>query len=162
MRQKKTSEELINDELDEIRYAWTYQGERFLFTFENLKGYAGFVYEITNTLSGRKYIGQKLFTRSKISQLNGRKVKSRVESTWKMYYGSNKELNEDVKNLGRDNFKRRILYLCKSKTEMNYLETLEILRRGALLSDIYYNLWISCKVSGKYLKDLKENPKEEL
>jgi hypothetical protein len=162
MKIKKTSEDLINEELDEIRYAWKYQGERFIFTFENLKGYTGFVYLITNKVDGRKYIGQKLFSRAKTTQKSGRKLKSRVESTWKMYYGSNKELNEDVKRLGRDNFERRILYLCKSKTEMNYLESLEIFRQEALLSDDYYNLWVSCKISGKYLKDLKENPMEEL
>lgn len=157
---KKTAEEILNDELDEIRYAWRYRGDRFIFSYENLKGYTGFVYEITNNISGKKYIGQKMFSRSKTSQVNGRKVKSRVESTWKMYYGSNKELNEDVKNLGRDNFSRRILYLCKSKTDMNYLESLEILRQGALLGDTHYNMWVSIKVSKKYI-GLLENPRME-
>jgi hypothetical protein len=105
------------------------------------------------------YIGQKLFTKAKTSQRDGKKVKSRVESTWKKYYGSNKELVEDVKVHGRDHFERRILHLCESKTNMNYLETLEILRQGALLTENFYNQWISIKVSKKYLKNLTENPK---
>ena len=69
----------------------------------------GFVYLITNTISGRKYVGKKLSKFSKTSYKvvklkNGKKkrkrIKSKVDSDWQTYYGSNVELNKDVETLG--------------------------------------------------------------
>ena len=79
----------------------------------------GFVYLITNTISGRKYVGKKLSKFSKTSYKvvklkNGKKkrkrIKSKVDSDWQTYYGSNVELNKDVETLGVDKFTREILY----------------------------------------------------
>lgn len=73
------------------------------------------------------------------------------------YYGSSELVKADVKKLGRENFKRTILYLCESKSLMNYLETWEIFKQEALLKEEFYNLWVSCKISKKFLK-IKNNP----
>lgn len=54
----------------------------------------GFVYVITNTVNGMKYIGKKLFKH--------RRNKKLVESDWRTYYGSNEKLLEDVKMLRRE------------------------------------------------------------
>ena len=58
----------------------------------------GFVYVITNNLTGRKYIGKKLAkfrkTTYKVVKLkNGnkkrKKICGKIESDWQTYYGSN-------------------------------------------------------------------------
>ena len=86
----------------------------------------GFVYLITNTVSGRKYIGKKLAKFSKTTQKtiklkNGtkkkKKIRSKVDSDWRTYYGSSPELSKDVEALGTDKFTREILFICKSKAE---------------------------------------------
>jgi len=114
----------------------------------------GFVYEIENTITGRKYIGRKYFTQTCYRQVKGKRKKGRKESDWKTYFGSNETLKEDVEILGEDKFKRTILHLCKSKSHCSYMETKEIFARDALLSDEYYNQWVTCKITSKHLANL--------
>ena len=57
-----------------------------------------------------------------------------------------KNTGTDVKKLGEENFSRKILYLCKSRSECSYRETKEIFIRDALLTTEYYNSWCSCKI----------------
>lgn len=115
----------------------------------------GFVYMITNQLTGRKYIGKKLAKfkkiRLKTSRLkNGTKKKSKIryeiDSDWQTYYGSNTVLSEEVKTTGSENFNRQILRYCYSKNELNYWEAKYQFDYGVLLSDDWYNEWISVKV----------------
>ena len=92
---------------------WTYQGK----IIENIPDeYEGFVYLITNTTTGQKYVGKKLakFKTTK-PPLKGKKNKRRgtKESDWRTYWGSSDRLNADVAELGGDKFTREILYLCK-------------------------------------------------
>jgi hypothetical protein len=60
-------------------------------------------------------------------------------------------LKEDVETAGKANFQREILHLCKTKSECSYLEAKEQIDREVLLSDDYYNSWISLKVTKKHL-----------
>ena len=69
--------------------------------------YYGFVYLITNTVSGRKYIGRKFYHTYK-------KRKRDRESNWRVYAGSCKPLKEDMKRLGKDKFTFEII--CNYKT----------------------------------------------
>jgi len=69
--------------------------------------YYGFVYLITNTVSGRKYIGRKFYHTYK-------KRKRVRESNWRVYAGSCKPLKEDMKHLGKDKFTFEII--CNYKT----------------------------------------------
>ena len=108
--------------------------------------YFGFIYEIVNLLDNRKYVGKKFFTRAGTKQIKGKKKKVRLSSGWENYWSSSKELQEDVKKLGEANFVRKILYLCKSRSECSYRETKEIFIRDALLTTDYYNSWVSCKI----------------
>jgi hypothetical protein len=127
---------------------WTYQGN----TVEEIpQGCIGFVYLITNTVTGAKYIGKKLaqFKKSK-PPLKGKKNRRRytVESDWREYTGSSDKLNEDIGQLGNELFKKEILYWCYSKAELSYLEAKEQFDRGVLLSDEYYNGIINVRVGG--------------
>ena len=120
----------------------------------------GFVYIITNTVSGRMYVGKKLArfktTRYKMhTQKNGKKVRKKIRgavaSDWQEYYGSSDQLNRDVESLGRDQFQREILYYCRSKAECNYIEAREQFARKVLESDQYYNGHIRVRVHGSLI-----------
>lgn len=121
----------------------------------------GFVYCITNTETGRKYIGKKLsmFSKTKYKMVTlksgikkRKKIKSKVDSDWMEYYGSSLELSADVKCLGVDSFTREILHLCKSKAECSYLEAREQFSRRVLENDDYYNNQISVRVHGSHIR----------
>lgn len=117
------------------------------------EGYYGFVYNITNVLSNKQYIGKKFFYSQKQRQVKGKKKKYKVESDWKDYYGSNEELKKDVEQHGKDNFTRTIIHLCKTKGECSYYEAKYQFQENVLLfPELYYNSWIMCKVHRKHLK----------
>ena len=119
-----------------------------------IDNYVGFVYEITNLTNNRRYIGKKLLKRTKTKQVKGKKKKSLVESDWKTYYGSNKELQEDVTQMGASNFKREILRFCKTKGECNYFEAKYQFDLRVLEREEFYNCWIQLKVHKSHLKNL--------
>jgi hypothetical protein len=139
---------------------WIHQGT----TVETLpEDCVGFVYLITNCISGRKYIGKKLAKFSKttyrvVKLKNGnkkrKKIRSKIDSDWQTYYGSNEELNRDVAALGAENFTREILFYCKSKAECSYIEAREQFTHRVLESTEYYNGQISVRVHGSHIKKL--------
>jgi hypothetical protein len=122
----------------------------------------GFVYLITNTVTGRKYIGKKLAKFSKttyktVKLKNGtkkkKKIRGKIESDWQTYYGSSDELTKDVETLGADKFTREILHYCNSKALTSYLEAKEQFDRKVLESDDYYNGHIQVRVHGSHIKN---------
>ena len=121
----------------------------------------GFVYLITNQLSGRMYIGKKLAKFSKttyktVKLKNGnkkrKKIRGKIDSDWQTYYGSSPELSKDIEQLGPENFTREILYYCRSKAECSYIEAREQFARRVLESDDYYNGHIQVRVHGNHIK----------
>ena len=142
--------------------SWHYQGA---LVTELPEDCVGFVYCITNNVSGRKYIGKKLAKFSKttyktVKLKNGnkkkKKIRSKIDSDWQEYYGSNIELNKDVDTLGTENFSREILYYCTSKAECSYIEAREQFDRKVLESLDYYNGHIQVRVHGSHI--LKKTP----
>jgi hypothetical protein len=136
---------------------WTHNGAIVVVLPEDC---IGFVYLIVNTVTGRKYIGKKLAKFSKtsykvVTQKNGvkkkKKIKSKVESDWQTYYGSNDVLNEDVNKLGKEKFTREILFYCKSKAQCSYIEAREQFTHKVLESTDYYNGQISVRVHGSHI-----------
>lgn len=137
---------------------WIYESKEV----ESPGEYQGFVYLITNKLNGKKYIGKKNFVTPKtryktITQKNGikkrKKLKEFIESDWKDYFGSNKELLEDVEKHGPENFERKILVLCQTKGDMTYWESYYQFVTHSLLSEEYYNTWIMCRVRADHIKE---------
>jgi len=120
----------------------------------------GFVYMITNITNDRKYIGKKLAKFSKTTQRtvklkNGnkrkKKIRTKVDSDWRDYYGSSPELTKDVEQLGKEKFTREILYYCNSKSECSYIEAREQFSRRVLESKDYYNGHIQVRVHGSHI-----------
>ena len=138
--------------------SWLYKGKQ---VNEISNEYEGFVYLITNLTNNRKYVGKKLskFKTTK-PPLKGKKNRRRghKESDWRDYWGSSDKLNEDVEALGPKNFTREILYFCKSRGEMSYLEAKEQFDRRVLETDEYYNGIINVRVGGsKILREALTN-----
>lgn len=130
---------------------WTHNG---LEVTEPPEGVVGFIYEITSLIDDKKYIGKKLFKFTRRKLIKGKKKKVEIASDWLKYYGSNERLNEDVVAFGEENFRREILHYCYSKSEMSYMETSLQFEKQVLLSDKYYNSWISCKIHKANIKKL--------
>ena len=138
---------------------WTYKGS---IVNELPEECVGFVYNITNTISGRQYIGKKLAKFAKttyktVKLKNGtkkkKKIRGKIESDWQTYYGSSVELSADIAQLGVDKFTREILHYCKSKSETSYIEAREQFDRKVLESNEYYNGQISVRVHGSHIKN---------
>jgi len=119
-----------------------------------IDNYIGFVYCITNNVTGKKYIGKKLFKNTRRTKVKGqtRRKKTVKESDWKEYWGSNKVLQEDVQTLGEDNFERIILKLCKTKGECNYWEAYYQFSCEVLLNpELWYNEHIQVRVHRSHI-----------
>ena len=138
--------------------SWTYQNALVETLPEDC---VGFVYIITNLISGRKYIGKKLAKFSKttyktVKLKNGtkkkKKIRSKIDSDWQEYWGSSPNLQADIDALGTDNFTREILFYCTSKAECSYIEAREQFSRRVLESDEYYNGHIQVRVHGSHIK----------
>lgn len=97
-------------------------------------GYAGFVYSITNNITGHIYIGKKLFN-----------------SDWTSYWGSNARVKAAVTEYGSENFTRTILHLCKTRSEMSYIEARIQFENDVILSDKYYNDCIIVKINRRQI-----------
>lgn len=135
---------------------WLYEGKQYEPSSEEIleSGYQGFVYLITNQVTGRKYVGKKFLVAPKIlpkTQTRKRRKRIRVESDWRSYFGSSAELLADVKKYGPENFTREILRFCSTKGDCSYYELKEQIERNVLETDDYYNNYIGGKIHSKHL-----------
>lgn len=127
---------------------WIYKDNEYK---DNLNDeYYGFIYIITNLNNNKKYIGRKTLTQASYKKIKGKKTLTRKESNWKNYYGSCKELKEDIKKYGVKNFKREIICFCNSQAELNYFEAKYQFINEVLESDKWYN-------SNIYIRAFKRN-----
>ena len=138
--------------------SWLYEGVEVT----ELPECVGFVYLIINNKSSRSYIGKKLshFSKTSIKTVTlksgikkKKKVKTQVESDWRTYWGSSVELQNDVKELGEENFTREILFYCQSKGTLSYIELREqILNKVLEDSTLWYNGIIQAKIHRSHVK----------
>lgn len=118
---------------------WIFEGMPFT---EAPKKYVGFVYEIINLKNNKKYIGKKLFW--------CKRKRKTIESNWKKYYSSNKELIE-ISKTNPEILQRRILKIFAKKGEVSYYEAKLQFENDVLLNDNYYNKIIHCRINANHL-----------
>jgi hypothetical protein len=140
---------------------WLYQNQ----VIENIEQFPketfGFIYRITRISDGKFYIGRKnlysertkALTKKELSEHTGKgkkptKKKVIAESDWDSYFGSEPNLKECVKELGKEAFKREILQLCNHKKQMTYQELRYQIIEGCLESE---NCWNN-NILGKFWK----------
>jgi len=129
---------------------WLYKGTTF--TSDNIGNFFGYVYRITNIQNGRQYIGRKYFYQKRKPKGGKRRITS--ESDWKRYYGSSDELKQDVKEYGKDNFRREIISLHETLGKVNYEETKQLFLHNVLMealddgTPMYYN----SNILGRYMR----------
>jgi hypothetical protein len=110
----------------------------------------GFIYKITCLPTGKKYIGKKQCKSIlKRRPLKGKKNKRHeiIETDWKNYTSSSRELNEDISKYGKDSFLFEIIELCDSKFALAYREAKIQFDEEVLLRNDYYNGIINLRVS---------------
>ena len=138
--------------MGEIDYEnpWLYKGTTF--TSDDIGNFFGYVYRITNIQNGRQYIGRKYFYQKRKPKGGKRRVTS--ESDWKRYYGSSAELKSDVKQFGKEIFRREIISLHKTIGRVNYEETRQLFLNNVLTeadtdgTPKYYN----SNILGRYMR----------
>lgn len=128
------------------------------FDESQIENNVGFIYIITELSTNRQYIGQKIFhnkvAKKPLKGMKNRRI-SKKQSDWLSYYGSNDELKARVLELGDSNYRREIIRLCKSKSEMNYWELKTIMETDALLNpDKFFNSWVSFRINRNQLKHI--------
>lgn len=120
-------------------------------SIEDFDGAYGFIYKITHTETGKFYIGKKqlVFKRKKklgkkelslIEVKPGRRPTSKLvesESDWKTYWGSSKELCEEIKKQGQDKFDRVIIQLAYTSKLLTYYEAMYQMKEDVLQIDSY-------------------------
>jgi hypothetical protein len=137
---------------------------------ENIDDYFGFVYIIRNKINNRYYIGKKFYWRiDKLPQLKGRtnlerekrknlkgnKRHIKKETDWRDYWGSSKELLEDIEKHGKENFSRTILQSYKTKWECAYYEVVEQINNRVIFDNNSYNGIVNCRLC-KAPKELRK------
>jgi len=86
--------------------------------------YFGFIYIITNKITGQMYIGKKQYwVNRNVRQFNSsRRKKVSSCSKWQYYKGSSKYLHEEMALYGTNNFRYEIVLHCSSKGTLHYAE----------------------------------------
>lgn len=144
---------------------WYYHNNpiSYLKSLPDSENAVGFVYKITNLITGKFYIGKKaLFhTRKlKIGKREKQETKTRKtfkqqtkESDWLTYYGSAEDLLADVSKYGPESFKREILEICYSKKYLVYAELKHMIKEDVLIKNSYNG-----NILGKfYRRDMHAN-----
>jgi hypothetical protein len=128
----------------------------------DINEYIGYIYVTCHIPTGRQYIGKKNFFHTTNKKLGKKELaelpvtrgkrptKKQVikESDWKTYYGSANE----IKLLPKDEMKRYVIMLCKTKKQLTYCETKYLFQYNVLEDDRFIN----DNILGKfYRKDLE-------
>ena len=115
---------------------WLFNGEEITGLEQVPDNSIGFVYKITDLVTGKIYIGKKIFfsnrkkklTKKEIAELpvsKGRKPTSKrviAETDWKDYFGSSKTLLAELKTRSKLEFRREIIIFCYNKKQLTYWE----------------------------------------
>ena len=144
--------EHTDERMGEVDYEnpWHYKGTAF--TSDDIGDFFGYVYRITNIKSGKQYIGRKYFYQKR--KPKGGKRRVTTESNWKRYSGRSDELKRDIKEIGKDFFRREIISLHTTLGKVNYEETKQLFLHNVLMESLddgtpmYYN----SNILGRYMR----------
>jgi len=131
---------------------WLYQNKEIKELTDMPESTFGFIYEVTHTPTGRKYLGKKQLISVQrkalgkkelalITDKRASKKKTIIkESDWKTYYGSQSEIKQLIKEGNKEDFKREILCFVPTKKLLTYYETKYLFVNEVLeKSDQYIN-----------------------
>jgi hypothetical protein len=132
---------------------WLYKGEEF--SEESIpEKVEGFIYLITYTPTGQRYIGRKLLTKAHRRQKNKKIIKSRVDSDWRDYWSSSPDIQRIIEEEGgTSNFIREILIFANTRGQLNYLEEKILYSVGSMESDDWLNSNIRAKMFKRNIKN---------
>lgn len=139
---------------------WIYQGKEITDLQDVPEGSYGFIYEIRNKISGARYIGKKCLWsfHKEVVRVPGKGKRTRkqvnitsTEADWQRYWGSNIDLKKEIKEYGKENYIKEILYFVPSKSLLTYYETKELFARGVLEPGSQY---INDNILGKFYKKI--------
>ena len=83
----------------------------------------GFIYITTNLVNGKKYLGQRKYSKG-----------------WESYLGSGVAFKKALKKYGKENFKREIIIEAETAEELNQFEKELSIKYDVVNSDNWYNL----------------------
>ena len=107
----------------------------------------GFIYRITHIPTGKYYIGKKVFYNT-ITNRKRRRHKKIVESNWRKYNSSCKEMLEIIANSKPGEIKKEILKIVRDKINLTYWEVSFQMEFGCLLDENCLNR----NVGGRYYR----------
>ena len=114
---------------------WLYKGKEIKEILDMPENSFGFIYIVTHTPTGRKYLGKKQLMSVQKKALgkkelalitDGRASKKKTvikESDWKTYHGSHAEIKQLIKDKKHLEFTREILTFVPTKKLLTYYET---------------------------------------
>lgn len=138
---------------------WIYKN-KVIESLENLPNSTllfGFVYKITNQITGKIYIGKKQIVskvkralpKKELSEDKRKKTYKHVskETNWMSYYGSSATLLADIEKFGKEAFTREILELACTKKYLTWSEIEHQIKNDVLRVDSYND-----NVMGRYYR----------
>ena len=140
---------------------WLYQGKEIKEITDMPENIFGFIYIVTHTPTGRKYLGKKQLISVQKKALgkkelalltDGRASKKKTvtkESDWKTYYGSHPEIKQLIKDKKHLEFTREILMFVPNKKLLTYYETKYLFMNEVLEPGSNY---FNDSILGKYYK----------
>jgi hypothetical protein len=140
---------------------WIYKGKIITELSDMPENTFGFIYEVTHTPSGRKYLGKKQLISVQKKALGKKELALIVdkraskkktvtkETDWKTYYGSNPTIKQMLVEGKKDEFTREILMFVPSKKLLTYYEDKYLYVNGVIEEgSIYFN----DNISGRFFK----------
>lgn len=140
---------------------WLYQGKEIKEITDMPENTFGFIYVVTHTPTGRKYLGKKQLMSVQKKALgkkelalltDGRASKKKTvikESDWKTYYGSHADIKQMIKDGKSLEFEREILTFVPNKKLLTYYETKYLFINEVLEKS---NEYINDNILGKFYK----------
>ena len=121
----------------------------------------GFIYIVTHTPTGKKYLGKKSLFHTLNKKLGKKELAQQPvtrgrtkttkqivkESDWKTYYGSAKPILALIKDGKQEEFTREILQLAPDKKILTYLENKFLFINEVLENP---NIWMNDNIQGRF------------